>query len=1209
MDLVLTGMPADTAMRFERMFQNYTEAQQTALFEVYLSQKNLEIENSKKQEDKGIIELTNEKYALTGNVNDPDAVDRAIKEEFGAANPEIVDADYESDFEPDADKLLRTNIEQIATNESKQLGEYIDPLPLTRLNVDTKPELNKPFISSLQKGRGEGPLEKKRKAKITIGAGVTSALENSRFKRSLGPLKYASAFKILFRSLGYKREMQVLTPDEMRALMDKGGFNSEFEVEGEVKSAKNGILDILENMQNSSEYAKYIRLNDVDFIILDPDMINSAFPTALQSYTTLVYSLGHEMGHAFFVDQMQNSLIFKKQREMLMNAFQKDRERLQAAGSAKYDGPLGFEEWFADKTAAWLVGTVTKARAKNATDGFFKRLAQKIIETFMFVNKTFFNNRFKPSADFDAFAQEVLNKVNQRNFGTLSEPRKKAGTRVPTDTTLKSVSSMSAASRAELGLSYKEEFIVRDLADEVSKEHKKYMPETKAQWFKNQIIRILKARFPGTPEDQSHWSVNYLFRPADGYLRSLGGAAKDIAILLYSRSSSQDAMGYLNLRTAAVNQKLNNFYDLQDPSGKYIYRDSKGELNIELIQQAALEAESSKATGSLSPPAKAMREFLEDFHKSYIDPADPGKIEFLKNFFPRRWLKSELANDPEKRKQLAALLRKYNPKVKRIKKPNTEFEHYENWEEFVDAWVLLDEDSDSNGLQVDDSDSISALAIGMSRSRQKFFKNIPTEAARHGLDLNGNVMEEGDVGLLAQADYAIKSYIEDMVKKIEYEAKVVVTPTNKDRDNLENLYGVATANKILGTGQEFAENYPKLKGWQAMEVLLARIEDPSDRKGARVAVESMLGKVGQNMSPFARKLNSGLLFGNMVTLLTFAAVASLPDVAGPILRSRDMNNKLGTIVEQLKYTIKNKQQAEQFARDLGVVTHDSIETMYINAAELGFMTDKTKQWSRSFFRITLLEQFTKFTRVFAAGMGEQYLIRTAEQAQQGDKVALRHLQELNKELTPKDVLVWASTNKEGRRDFTTDSGKKVQMAVARFVEESIVRPNAAERPVWASNPYFALVWQLKSFFYAFGKNIVGGAIREGRNKYKEDGKLTSRVIPLLIGAGLLLPLTAIGLELREFIKYLGRSAVGDQEGAARAFRSDEMAWGLYMLELLDRSGIFGPFGLIFPMAQASKYGDPFILPWLGPTAERAYTLSIDRTFNTKEYLPVIAPIL
>ena len=54
-------------------------------------------------------------------------------------------------------------------------------------------------------------------------------------------------------------------------------------------------------------------------------------------------------------------------------------------------------------------------------------------------------------------------------------------------------------------------------------------------------------------------------------------------------------------------------------------------------------------------------------------------------------------------------------------------------------------------------------------------------------------------------------------------------------------------------------------------------------------------------------------------------------------------------------------------------------------------------------------------------------------------------------------------------------------------------------------------------------------------------------MPLLIMATLLLPLTAIGLELREFIKFLSRSAIGDETGATAAFRSDNMPWVLTCL--------------------------------------------------------------
>ena len=85
-------------------------------------------------------------------------------------------------------------------------------------------------------------------------------------------------------------------------------------------------------------------------------------------------------------------------------------------------------------------------------------------------------------------------------------------------------------------------------------------------------------------------------------------------------------------------------------------------------------------------------------------------------------------------------------------------------------------------------------------------------------------------------------------------------------------------------------------------------------------------------------------------------------------------------------------------------------------------------------------------------MGQQYLVRLAQKAKDGDETAIRHLGELQNNITPDEVLEWASANKEGQRRFDTEGGKKVQEALGRFVEESIVRPNAAERPVWASNP-------------------------------------------------------------------------------------------------------------------------------------------------------------
>ena len=48
----------------------------------------------------------------------------------------------------------------------------------------------------------------------------------------------------------------------------------------------------------------------------------------------------------------------------------------------------------------------------------------------------------------------------------------------------------------------------------------------------------------------------------------------------------------------------------------------------------------------------------------------------------------------------------------------------------------------------------------------------------------------------------------------------------------------------------------------------------------------------------------------------------------------------------------------------------------------------------------------------------------------------------------------------------------------RFVDESILRPNAAHRPIWASDPNYALIFHLKSFMFAFHDRILRRAWRE-----------------------------------------------------------------------------------------------------------------------------------
>tara|TARA_B100001964_G_C14215222_1_gene592420 strand:- start:763 stop:2034 length:1272 start_codon:yes stop_codon:yes gene_type:complete len=422
---------------------------------------------------------------------------------------------------------------------------------------------------------------------------------------------------------------------------------------------------------------------------------------------------------------------------------------------------------------------------------------------------------------------------------------------------------------------------------------------------------------------------------------------------------------------------------------------------------------------------------------------------------------------------------------------------------------------------------------------------------------------------------------------LDYLDKSQTEVTKKDFDNIKNR------SKAMQTAFGTVKVGDTVKGWRAMEVMLERIPDPKNRAAARDAVKAMLGKTGLGMSPAMRNINSALLSLNIVTYLTFTTLASLPDLAGPVLRSKDLSwENLGEGLKQVRRYFTDTQEMQQFARDVGVITFDSINTSIMQSSELGFMTPTAQKYSDMFFRAVGLEWYTNFTRVFAAGMGEQFLIR---QANLNTERSSRFLRELK--VSREDIRAWDQNG----RSFDTPEGQRVQMAIGRFVEESIIRPNAAQRPVWASNPYTALVWQLKSFFYAYGINVVGGAMRESKNRYAEDGTLSSASIPLVLGALTILPLTMVGLEMREWLKYLGRG------GDPKAFRSDNMKGGEYSMDIIDRAGILGPFGLVLPLLEAGKYGKSGITATLGPTAERIEDLARGEV-NWWSFVPGVAAI-
>jgi hypothetical protein len=277
--------------------------------------------------------------------------------------------------------------------------------------------------------------------------------------------------------------------------------------------------------------------------------------------------------------------------------------------------------------------------------------------------------------------------------------------------------------------------------------------------------------------------------------------------------------------------------------------------------------------------------------------------------------------------------------------------------------------------------------------------------------------------------------------------------------------------------------YERRGGKDTLERLVQQV--PAERRHDTVkALEANLGKLGDDIRfrPAARQFNSILQVATTLTTLTFAVFASLPDLAGVIIRSKDFSN-FTTAIRELKLTMTEPEN-RAFARSIGVVTNQSLETVFMAPGEMDYTHPWAKKIIDKFFWLNGTEAYTRFVRTFAAGMGREFIIETAMADDYGPRHE-RYLTELG--LTQDDVKSWFADN-QPMADLTPGSrDHRIANAISRVAEEAIIRPNSALKPGWASNPYFNAVWQLKSYFYAYGKIVVAGMYREFRNRVDVDG--------------------------------------------------------------------------------------------------------------------------
>ena len=356
----------------------------------------------------------------------------------------------------------------------------------------------------------------------------------------------------------------------------------------------------------------------------------------------------------------------------------------------------------------------------------------------------------------------------------------------------------------------------------------------------------------------------------------------------------------------------------------------------------------------------------------------------------------------------------------------------------------------------------------------------------------------------------------------------------------------------------------------------------AEHKMADQYVQAMLGTLGGDISPALRKGMSYVMVYENLRLLSMSLFSSLVDPNGILVRSgswqdtmvgfREMTKDLAGWSKRLKGE-GGKTDARLLAETLGIV-EDSIAKEALGYEYGGaYMSGFAKNINEKWFEITGIAGFTRMTRVMATGAAQNFLKRHKQGL---DRDSKRYLDELG--TRAEDIQLDQQGNikiltEEQRRNASKrelERDDRVRNAIRRFVDEAILRPDSAQRPIYGSDPHFMLVFHLKGFMYSFYERIMKRAWSEA----VEHG----RVAPIA-SLGMYIP----GMIAADMVRDAVKDAFGDQDDD----RKDNWTVGDWVSHGVDRSGLYGPYVTLLDDSAEdyTKWGKMPGLSMAGPSAE------------------------
>jgi hypothetical protein len=387
----------------------------------------------------------------------------------------------------------------------------------------------------------------------------------------------------------------------------------------------------------------------------------------------------------------------------------------------------------------------------------------------------------------------------------------------------------------------------------------------------------------------------------------------------------------------------------------------------------------------------------------------------------------------------------------------------------------------------------------------------------------------------------------------------------KDFWNIMNGY-VTQMSRRMEWANRFGDDSKKFNDLMKQ----ARKEGATDKQLelAQDYVDGVNGTLGEDVNPTWRRLQSNMIMYQNIRLLPAAIFAQFVDPVGIVVRGGTVKDGFDAFKRGLFEMRKSWQKdpkydaATELATTLNVIEDVALRNSLSSVHGVGMMEGKLQHLNDQFFRYNFVEGYNQSMRVAGTQAAIRFVMRHASLPSQHSK---RWLDEIG--LKPSDIKVVNGELAMFERDgLTPAQATKMKNAINRWVDGAVLRPNAADKTIWMSDPHFAIIAHMKQFIFSFHQTILKRILHEVEHGNYTPVLAAASYVPIMLAADMAKQVLVNGGDEPEWKKNWGASD--------------------YLGHAVARSGLLGVGQFAVDSYQNVQHGGMGISPLLGPTLEQ-----------------------